>query len=79
MHLFDEPSLGLALAMIASLYETFVRLHKEGLTLLAEQSVDLALEVASLRLRAAGAVACFARRASCRTTPTVQRICLEVG
>ena len=30
------------------MYETFLRLHKEGLTvLLAEQSVDLALEVAS--------------------------------
>jgi branched-chain amino acid transport system ATP-binding protein len=29
------------------MYETFLRLHKEGLTiLLAEQSVDLALEVA---------------------------------
>jgi branched-chain amino acid transport system ATP-binding protein len=45
--LLDEPSLGLAPTIIESMYETFLRLHKEGLTiLLAEQSVDLALEVA---------------------------------
>ncbi len=45
--LLDEPSLGLAPAIIETMYETFLRLHKEGLTvLLAEQSVDLALEVA---------------------------------
>ena len=46
--LLDEPSLGLAPAIIETMYETFQRLHKAGLTLLlAEQSVDLALEVAS--------------------------------
>ena len=46
--LLDEPSLGLAPTIIEAMYETFQRLHKEGLTLLiAEQSVDLALEVAS--------------------------------
>lgn len=45
--LLDEPSLGLAPAIVDTMYETFQRLHKEGLTiLLAEQSVDLALEVA---------------------------------
>ena len=45
--LLDEPSLGLAPAIVETMYETFQRLHKEGLTiLLAEQSVDLALEVA---------------------------------
>jgi branched-chain amino acid transport system ATP-binding protein len=45
--LLDEPSLGLAPTVIETMYETFLRLHKEGLTiLLAEQSVDLALEVA---------------------------------
>ncbi len=45
--LLDEPSLGLAPAIVESMYETFQRLHREGLTiLLAEQSVDLALEVA---------------------------------
>jgi branched-chain amino acid transport system ATP-binding protein len=45
--LLDEPSLGLAPAIVDSLYETLERLHKDGLTLLlAEQSVSLALEVA---------------------------------
>jgi len=45
--LLDEPSLGLAPSIIETMYETFLRLHQHGLTmLLAEQSVDLALEVA---------------------------------
>ncbi len=45
--LLDEPSLGLAPAVVESLYETLARLHQEGLTLLlAEQSVELALEIA---------------------------------
>ncbi|MEJ0071507.1 MAG: ABC transporter ATP-binding protein [Pseudomonadota bacterium] len=45
--LLDEPSLGLAPAIVDTLYETLERLHRDGLTLLlAEQSVSLALEVA---------------------------------
>ena len=45
--LLDEPSLGLAPAVVETMYETFARLHGEGLTiLLAEQSVELALEFA---------------------------------
>ena len=44
--MLDEPSLGLAPAVVESMYETFGRLHREGLTiLLAEQSIELALEV----------------------------------
>jgi branched-chain amino acid transport system ATP-binding protein len=44
--MLDEPSLGLAPTVVESMYETFGRLHKEGLTiLLAEQSIELALEV----------------------------------
>ena len=44
--MLDEPSLGLAPATTELMYETLSRLHKEGLTiLLAEQSVELALEV----------------------------------
>jgi branched-chain amino acid transport system ATP-binding protein len=43
--MLDEPSLGLAPAVVETMYETFGRLHKEGLTLLlAEQSIELALE-----------------------------------
>ena len=45
--MLDEPSLGLAPAVVESLYETLRRLRGQGLTLLlAEQAVELALEVA---------------------------------
>jgi len=45
--LLDEPSLGLAPAIVETMYETLSALHAAGLTLLiAEQSVQLALEVA---------------------------------
>ncbi|MFZ1908604.1 MAG: ATP-binding cassette domain-containing protein, partial [Burkholderiales bacterium] len=45
--LLDEPSLGLAPSIVEALYETLGRLHEQGLTLLiAEQSIQLALEVA---------------------------------
>jgi branched-chain amino acid transport system ATP-binding protein len=45
--MLDEPSLGLAPTIVESLYGTLERLHAEGLTLLlAEQSIELALEVA---------------------------------
>jgi len=45
--MLDEPSLGLAPAIVETLYQTLARLHAEGLTLLlAEQSVPLALEIA---------------------------------
>jgi branched-chain amino acid transport system ATP-binding protein len=45
--LLDEPSLGLAPAIVETLYETLQRLHDEGLTLLlAEQSIPLALGMA---------------------------------
>ena len=47
MLLLDEPSLGLAPAVVEALYETLTRLHADGMTLLlAEQSVELALEIA---------------------------------
>jgi branched-chain amino acid transport system ATP-binding protein len=45
--LLDEPSLGLAPAIVDGLYDTLWTLRGEGLTLLlAEQSVPLALEIA---------------------------------
>ena len=44
--MLDEPSLGLAPAIVEDMYDTLQQLHKTGLTiLLAEQSVELALEV----------------------------------
>jgi branched-chain amino acid transport system ATP-binding protein len=45
--MLDEPSLGLAPAVVETLYDTLHRLHQEGLTLLlAEQSIPLALDIA---------------------------------
>jgi len=45
--MLDEPSLGLAPAIVETMYDCFARLHQAGLTiLLAEQSVELALEFA---------------------------------
>jgi branched-chain amino acid transport system ATP-binding protein len=45
--LLDEPSLGLAPAIVETMYEKLSELRREGLTLLiAEQSVELALEIA---------------------------------
>ena len=45
--LLDEPSLGLAPTIVDAMYDSFAALHKDGQTiLLAEQSVDLALEAA---------------------------------
>jgi branched-chain amino acid transport system ATP-binding protein len=79
--LLDEPSLGLAPAIIETMYETFLRLHKEGLTvLLAEQSVDLALEVASYAyvLQVGRSVLAGAAR-DLLDNPDVQRIYLGVG
>jgi branched-chain amino acid transport system ATP-binding protein len=46
--MLDEPSLGLAPAIVEGMYETLKQLHASGLTiLLAEQSVELALEVSN--------------------------------
>jgi branched-chain amino acid transport system ATP-binding protein len=45
--MLDEPSLGLAPAVVDQLYDALFRLHEEGLTLLlAEQSIQLALAIA---------------------------------
>jgi branched-chain amino acid transport system ATP-binding protein len=45
--MLDEPSLGLAPAVVDQLYDRLHRLHEEGLTiLLAEQSIPLALAIA---------------------------------
>ena len=45
--MLDEPSLGLAPAVVDTLYDTLAELHRQGLTLLlAEQSIPLALGIA---------------------------------
>lgn len=79
--LLDEPSLGLAPAIVESLYETLARLHDEGLTLLiAEQSIQLALEVADYAyVLQTGRTVLEGTAAQLATDPQVQRIYLGVG
>jgi branched-chain amino acid transport system ATP-binding protein len=74
--MLDEPSLGLAPAVVESLYETLVRLRGAGLTLLlAEQSVELALEVADYAyVLQTGRTALEGRAESLASDPEVRRI-----
>lgn len=79
--LLDEPSLGLAPAIIETMYETLLRLHRQGLTLLlAEQSVDLALEVADhAYVLQVGRSMLSGSARELSSNPDVQRIYLGVG
>lgn len=78
MLLLDEPSLGLAPAVVETLYETLARLHKNGLTLLlAEQSVELALEISQhAYVLQTGKTVLNGPAASLAQDPEVQRIYL---
>jgi branched-chain amino acid transport system ATP-binding protein len=79
--MLDEPSLGLAPAVIDVLYEALVRLHREGLTiLLAEQAIEMALEVADYAyvLQVGRSVLSGPARRIARD-PEVRRIYLGVG
>jgi branched-chain amino acid transport system ATP-binding protein len=79
--LLDEPSLGLAPSIIETMYETFQRLHKDGLTiLLAEQSVDVALEVADYAyVLQVGRSVLSGKADELSNNPEVQRVYLGVG
>lgn len=79
--LLDEPSLGLAPAVVESLYETLGRLHRDGLTLLlAEQSVELALEIAQhAYVLQTGRTVLDGPAASLARDETVQRIYLGLA
>jgi branched-chain amino acid transport system ATP-binding protein len=79
--MLDEPSLGLAPAVVESMYETFGRLHKEGLTiLLAEQSIELALEVADFAtVLQVGRSVLSGTAAALAEDPQVQRAYLGTG
>jgi branched-chain amino acid transport system ATP-binding protein len=72
--MLDEPSLGLAPAIVESMYETFGRLHRQGLTiLLAEQSIELALEVSDFAtVLQVGRSVLFGAAASLANDPQVQ-------
>jgi branched-chain amino acid transport system ATP-binding protein len=79
--MLDEPSLGLAPAVVESMYETFGRLHSEGLTiLLAEQSIELALEVSDFAtVLQVGRSVLSGTAASLAEDPQVQRAYLGGG
>ena len=72
--MLDEPSLGLAPAVVATLYDTLAQLRRQGLTLLlAEQSIPLALGIADYayvlqtgRVALQGAAAALAENAQVR-------------
>ena len=77
----DEPSLGRAPAGVESMYETFGRLHREGLTiLLAEQSIELALEVADFAtVLQVGKSVLSGTAADLANDPKVQKVYLGTG
>ena len=79
--MLDEPSLGLAPAVVESMYETFGRLHREGLTiLLAEQSIELALEVSDFAtVLQVGKSVLSGTAAELANDPQVQRAYLGTG
>ena len=79
--LLDEPSLGLAPTISRRCTRHFLQLHQQGLTvLLAEQSVDLALEVASYAyVLQVGHSVLSGTVAELLNDPEVQRIYLGVG
>jgi branched-chain amino acid transport system ATP-binding protein len=79
--LLDEPSLGLAPAIVDTMYETFAGLHRDGLTiLLAEQSIDLALEVADFGyVMQVGRSVLSGSAKELAGNPEVQRIYLGLG
>ncbi|MBN9004342.1 MAG: ABC transporter ATP-binding protein [Rhizobiales bacterium] len=79
--MLDEPSLGLAPAIVESMYDTFGLLHKEGLTiLLAEQSIELALEVSDFAtVLQVGKSVLSGTAADLANDPQVQKVYLGTG
>ncbi|HEY4921934.1 MAG TPA: ABC transporter ATP-binding protein [Xanthobacteraceae bacterium] len=78
--MLDEPSLGLAPAVVDQLYDALERLHGEGLTLLlAEQSVPLALAIADYAyVLQTGRTVLEGPAAKLESDPQVQRIYLGI-
>ena len=79
--MLDEPSLGLAPAVVEALYGTLHRLHKEGLTLLlAEQSIPLALGIADYAyVLQTGRIALEGKAAELEENEQVQEIYLGIN
>jgi len=79
--MLDEPSLGLAPAVVETLYETLDKLHRQGLTLLlAEQSIPLALSLANYAyVLQTGRVALEGPAAQLERDENVQQIYLGIS
>lgn len=79
--LLDEPSLGLAPTIVEALYETLVRLHAQGMTMLiAEQSVSLALEIADFAyVLQTGRTVLEGTAQSLADNPEVQRVYMGIS
>jgi len=79
--LLDEPSLGLAPAVVEALYESLQRLHDDGLTLLlAEQSIPLALGIADYAyVLQTGRIAIEGKATELESNRQVQEIYLGIG
>jgi branched-chain amino acid transport system ATP-binding protein len=79
--MLDEPSLGLAPAVVEQLYDTLKALHGQGLTLLlAEQSIPLALGIAEYAyVLQTGRVALEGKAAELERSPQVQEIYLGLS
>lgn len=79
--MLDEPSLGLAPAVVEALYETLHRLHQDGLTLLlAEQSIPLALGIADYAyVLQTGRIALEGNAADLERNEQVQEIYLGIN
>jgi branched-chain amino acid transport system ATP-binding protein len=79
--MLDEPSLGLAPAVVDQLYDALERLHRDGLTLLlAEQSVPLALAIADYAyVLQTGRTMLEGPAEKLENDPQVQRIYLGIG
>jgi branched-chain amino acid transport system ATP-binding protein len=78
--MLDEPSLGLAPAIVDTLYDKLWQLHQEGLTLLlAEQSVPLALDIADhAYVLQTGRTVLDGPAAALESDPQVQKIYLGI-
>jgi branched-chain amino acid transport system ATP-binding protein len=79
--MLDEPSLGLAPAVVEALYDTLDKLHRQGLTLLlAEQSIPLALGIADYAyVLQTGRIALDGPAADLERNEQVQEIYLGIG
>jgi branched-chain amino acid transport system ATP-binding protein len=81
MLMLDEPSLGLAPAVVETMYDRLEQLHDDGLTLLlAEQSIPLALGIADYAyVLQTGRIALQGKASDLENNEQVREIYLGIG